>query len=177
MRSQGQLLFGALFIFFGILFLFGTLFNVDVWEFCWPIGLILLGVWILARPRMLGADTAIRMMLLGNIRRAGNWRVSNEEFWLGVGDASFDLSRADVPAGESVLRCFGFVGNVDLIVPPGVGYAVSSNAFVSAVRLMGQKEENFVLPYSYVSDDFASSERKVRLEATHFVTGIRVSRP
>jgi lia operon protein LiaF len=177
MRSQGQLLFGGLFIFFGVLFLVGTLFNVNVWALCWPVALILLGIWILVRPVMLGSNVAVRMLLLGNIRRSGSWRVADEEFWLGVGDASFDLSRADIPAGESVLRFFGFVGNVDLIVPQGVGYAVSSNAFVSTVRTMGQKEESIVLPYSFVSDDYASSDRKVRLEATHFVTGIRVSRP
>ena len=34
MRNQGQLFAGSLLIIFGLLFLFGTLFHVNVWAFC-----------------------------------------------------------------------------------------------------------------------------------------------
>jgi len=175
MRNQGQLFAGSLLIFLGLLFLVGTLFNINVWAFCWPLGLILLGVWILLRPQF-NPNTPVNMTPLGSVRRGGAWRVANEEFWILVGDADFDLTRADIPAGETTLRLFGFVNDVTLIVPQGVGFAVSSTAFVTDLNILGQQHESFVMPYTFTSDDYASAERRVRLEATHFVTSIKVRR-
>lgn len=175
MRNQGQLLFGGLFIFFGLLFLIGTVFNINVWAFCWPIGLILLGVWILLRPQ-LSPGTQVRVTPLGNVRRDGAWRVANEEHWIFVGDVDLDLTRADIPAGESTLRFFGFVNDITLIVPQGIGIAVSSTAFVTDSNVLGQKEETFVMPYAFTSDDYAAAERKVRLETMCFVASIKVRR-
>jgi lia operon protein LiaF len=176
MRNQGQLFLGGLLIFLGLLFLFGTLFRINVWAFCWPIGLILLGAWILLRPRMIAPGTPVHVTPLGEINRDGSWRVANEEFWLFVGDAKFDLTHADIPIGETTLRLFGFVGDVELIVPQGVGVAVSSTAFVIDLKIFGQPKENFVMPYSYTSDDYATADRKVRLEVTHFVASVKVKR-
>ena len=176
MRNQGQLFAGSLLIIFGLLFLFGTLFHVNVWAFCWPIGLILLGVWILLRPQMIGPGAQVHVVPLGSIRRDGAWRVAHEELWNFVGETSFDLTRADIPAGETTLRLFGFVNDVTLIVPQGVGFTVSSTAFVTDLKVLGQHHESFVMPYSFTSDDYATAERKVRLEATYFVASIKVKR-
>ncbi len=176
MKNQGQLLFGALLIFWGLVFLFGTLFRINVWAFCWPIGLILLGVWILLRALMIRPGTPVRVTPLGSVRRDGAWRVADEEFWIFVGDDDFDLTRADIPAGETTLRVLGFVGDVKMTVPQGVGVAVSSTAFVTDSNVLGQKEETFVMPYTFTSDDYASAERKVRLEAMYFVASIKVKR-
>ena len=176
MRNQGQLFLGGLLIFLGLLFLLGTLFRINVWAFCWPIGLIALGGWILLRPQMVAAGTPVQVIPLGSIIRVGSWRVANEEIWLFVGDAKFDMTQADIPAGETTLRLFGFVGDVALTVPPGVGVAVASTAFVTDLKIFGQHEESFVMPYSYASDDYATAERKVRLEVTHFMASVKIKR-
>jgi hypothetical protein len=176
MRNQGQIFLGGLLIFLGILFLFGTVFRINIGAFCWPSGLILLGGWILLRPRMVAPGTPVHVTLLGSIRREGSWRVASEEFWLLVGDAKFDMTQADIPAGETTLRLFGFVGDAALTVPPGVGIAVSSTAFVTDLKILGRQNESFVMPYSFTSDDYATAERKVRLEVTHFVVSVRVNR-
>ena len=176
MRNQGQLFFGGLLIFLGLLFLFGTLFQINVWAFCWPIGLILLGGWILLRPQMVAPGTPVRVTPIGSIARAGSWQVASEEFWLFVGDAKFDMTQADIPAGETTLRLFGFVGDIALTVPSGVGVAVSSTAFVNDLKIFGRQEENFIMPYNFASDDYATAGRKVRLETMHFVASVRVTR-
>ena len=174
MRNQGQLLLGGSLIFLGLVFLFGTLFRVNVWAFCWPIGLIVLGGWILLRPQMVAPGTPVHITPLGSIRREGAWRVASEEFWLFVGDAKFDMTQADIPSGETTLRLFGFVGDVVLTVPPGVGIAVSSTAFVTDLKIFGHHEENFVMPYTFTSDDYATAERKIRLDVAHFVASVKV---
>lgn len=176
MRNQGQLFVGGVLILLGFSFLLGTVFNVNVWAFFWPVVLILLGGWILLRPQFI-PGTPIHMMPLGEIRRDGAWQVANEEFWFFVGDAEFDLTRAEVPAGETTLRFFGFVAEITLIVPQGVGVAVSSTAFVTELKVQGKQEESFVMPYHYATEDYVTSDRKLRLETAYFVASIKIMRP
>jgi lia operon protein LiaF len=176
MRSRGQIFIGGLLILIGLAFLIGRVFNVDVWVFCWPVGLIGLGVWLLLRPRMVGPDTVVQFRALGDIRRRGAWEVGDEEFWIGVGDVDLDLTGATIPIGETRLRFFGFVGDVEVIVPEGVGVWVSSTAFLTDGKLLGRKEEHFLVPVHVSSDDYEMAERKVRVEVTFFVTDLKVRR-
>ena len=67
MRNQGELVLAVVIILVGVLFLIGNVFDVDVWALCWPIGLILLGVWVLLRPQLVRSDTAVRQKLIGDI--------------------------------------------------------------------------------------------------------------
>lgn len=176
MRNRGQMVIGALIIIVGLTFLIGNVLNVDVGALCWPLGLILLGVWLLLRPQLVGADTAVRQRLLGDIYRDGVWQVTDEEFWIGVGDVDLDMTRAEVPVGESKIRLFGFVGDVDLLVPEGVGVTVSSTAFVTDARVFGRKRDSIMFPFHQASDDYETAERKIRLEVTSFVADIKIKR-
>ena len=174
MRNKWQIYIGILIILVGVMFLIGSIFNVDVGAFCLPVGLIALGVWLLLRPRLISPDTPIRMKLVGDVRRRGDWQVSDEELWIGVGDVRLDMTSASIPVGETRLRLFGFVSDVRLLVPEGVGVSVSSTAFVTDARVLGQRYERFFDPFHLVSDEYEMAERKVNLEMTSFVADLKV---
>ncbi|MGA9348921.1 MAG: cell wall-active antibiotics response protein LiaF [Anaerolineae bacterium] len=174
MRNQGQMLFGILIILVGLMFLLGSVFDVDVGDLCFPAGLILLGIWILFRPRLVGPDTALWLRVFGPIRRRGAWQVADEEIWLFVGDVRLDMTQAEIPLGETRIRVFGFVGNVRLVVPEGVGVSVSSMAFVTDARVLGQRRDGFLVPVHLTSDDYETAVRKVHLETMSFVADVRV---
>jgi hypothetical protein len=174
MRNQRQIFFSLVLIFAGLVLLIGTVLDVDVWAICWPSGLILLGLWILLRPRLLGPDAALRMGLLGSVRRDGVWSVADEELWSFVGDIKLDLSQAEVPLGETRLRIFNFVSDITLRVPDGIGLALSSAAFFTEAKMLGKKREAFVTSVDLKSDNYETAERKVRLEVTCFVADVKV---
>ena len=176
MRNQGRVVAGIAFIGIGLLFLVGTVFRVDVWAFCLPIGLIVAGAWLLLRPSMVGPDTRVQQKVLGDIRRKGAWDVVDEEIWLGVGDVRLDLTEATIPTGESRIQVFGLVGSVALIVPQGIGVSVSSWAFVTDGKVFGKKEESFVTPLNVESEDYPTAERRVQLETYFFVNDLTVKR-
>lgn len=174
MRNKGYVFIGGVIVLVGVILLIGNVFSVSLGRFCWPVGLILLGVWLLVRPRLVRADVPIRQKLLGDIRRGGVWQVTDEEFWIGVGDVDLDMTNAEVPTGEIRLRFYGFVGDVDVLVPEGVGVSVSSTAFVTDARVLGQRQEGLLSPIRVVSDDYETAERKVRLELIFFVMELKV---
>jgi lia operon protein LiaF len=176
MRNTTQLLIGGLLVAIGFALLLGALFNVDVGAFCFPVGLILVGLWVVFRPRMVEPGTAVHERLLGDIRRQGAWQVTDEEIWIGVGDIDLDMSGAEIPTGETRLRIFGFVCDVDLIAPENVGVSVTSTAFLTDGQVLGRKQQSFVTPLTAVTDDYATAERKIHLETTCFVSELKVRR-
>jgi predicted membrane protein len=175
MRNQGMALIGGLLMIAGILLLLGNLFDFNLWAVCLPLGLIALGVFVLVRPRMVGPDTHSHVAFVDEAERAGPWALTNEEHWAFVLDATFDLTKADVPPGETLVRAVGFVNDVEIIVPADVGLALDLASFVTSLKLEGGAEEDsFLAPVHWRSDGYKGLERRVRFELTQFVGDIKV---
>ena len=177
MRSRAQIVFGGFIILLGILFLLSNLFQVDFGDFCIPTVLILVGVLIIFRPRMLPEDIAFKLMPLGDIRRRGVWEVANEEVWFFLGSLHLDLSEATIPSGESTYRIFCFIGDVRLILPERIGASVSNMAFISDDRFLGKKYGGLFTPVEWESDGYEEAERKIRIERVAFLGSVKVRRP
>ena len=174
MRNRGQLIIGAVLVALGLLSLLSTVFHIDFGALCWPVLLIGIGVWLVLRPRLTSPDSASEVLLIGDRRRRGEWTVRNEEFWLGVGDVELDMTQAIIPPGETVLRVYAFVGDVDIFVPRAVGVAVQLNGFVIDSDVLGQDYDSFLTPVSVESDNFASAESRLRVEMISFVVDLKV---
>jgi len=175
MRDKWHIYIGGAITLIGLMFLIGSIFKVDVGAFCFPVGLILLGVFLLLRPQLVGPDTSVQLRLLGDVRRSGNWQVAEEEIWIGVGNVKLDMTEADIPVGETRIRVFGFVGDVRLLVPEEVGVSVSSESFFTDARVLGRKRDSFLAPMHFASENYETAERKVLLETSRFVGNLRVT--
>lgn len=174
MRNRGQLIIGAVLVALGLLSLLSTLFHIDFGALCWPVLLIGIGVWLVLRPRLTSPDSASEVLLIGDRRRRGEWTVRSEEFWLGVGDVELDMTQAVIPPGETVLRVYSFVGDVDIFVPRSVGVAVQMNGFVIDSDVLGQDYDSFLTPVSVQSENFAAAESRLRVEMTSFVVDLKI---
>jgi lia operon protein LiaF len=174
MRNRGQLFIGAVLVVFGLLSLLSTVFHIDFGALCWPVLLIAVGVWLVFRPRLGGPDSEAEVLLLGDRRRRGEWAVRNEEFWLGIGDVELDMTQATIPPGETVLRIYGFVGDVDVFVPRVVGVAVQLNGFVIDSDVLGRDYDSFLSPVSVQSENYTTAESRLRIEMISFVADLKV---
>ena len=174
MRNQGQILIGSLIILLGAALLAGQLLDVNIWTFCWPLGLIFLGVWLILRPRWVSPGTGVNLRPFGDVKRYGSWQVADEEIWMFVGDIHLDLVHASLPPGETIIRIFGFVGDVNLIVPQGLEFSVSSTAFLTDAKILQEKRDSFLSPVYFTSPAYQTAERKIRLEITFFIADLDV---
>lgn len=174
MRNQGQFYLGAVIVLVGVLLLIGNVFHIDLGVLCWPSAFILLGIFLIMRPKMVEPGTEMTQKFLGEVKRTGHWQVGDEEFWYFVGDIELDMIKADIPQGETKIRTIGFVGDIDLYVPADVGVAVESTAFVSEVHLPDGKEENFLTPVQMRTPNYKVADKKILLKATCFVGDIKV---
>lgn len=176
MRNQNQFYLGLIVVAVGLFLLFANVFKVNIGIFCWPLALILLGVFLLLRPRMVEPGTELTQKFLTDMRRTGSWEVVDEEMWHFVGDIDLDMSEAYIPSGETRLRILGFVNEIDVRLPKDVGLAVSSTAFVSEASVLGHKEESFLSPLRYQTEGYKLAERKIRLDVTSFVNEVKIRR-
>ena len=175
MRNRGMALIGALLMIVGVLLLLSSLFDFNLWAVCFPLGLILLGVFVLFRPRLVGPDTTSHIAFVDEAERTGPWALANEEHWAFVLDGTFDLTQADIPPGETLIRAFGFVNDVDIVVPADVGLALDLASFVTSLKVDGGAEEDtFLAPIHWRSDGYKGLERRVRFELTQFVGDVKV---
>ena len=177
MSNRGQLVFAVVIIVVGVVLLIGSLFDIDVWALGWPTALILLGLGLLFRPKLVRGDAATRQkVLLGDIRRRGAWQVMEEELWMGVGEIRLDMTEAEIPDGETTIRIWSIDSPVRLTVPEGVGVAVSSTAFYTDARFFGRKRESILAPLRASSDGYATAEPRLRLEIMSFSGDIKIER-
>lgn len=175
MRNQGLLLIGVVLIAAGILFLFSSLLDISIAAWCWPIGLILLGIFLFLRPRMLETGTGSSVVFIGESERSGQWSVRPEEMWYFISDTDLDFTKADFPSGETILRLIGFIGEIGLTIPADVGLTVRSSALVTSLKETGFPEEDTVFgTVDWQSPDFKATERRVRVEVTSFISEIKI---
>ncbi len=175
MRNQGMVTIAILIIGAGLLLLIGNLFDINFGAYCFPLGLILLGIFVLMRPRMVGPGVNSNTVLIGDFDRAGPGTLEAEEYWGFIVDANFDLTKYNIPIGETVIRGFSFIGDVEIFAPADVGVAIDGASFVTELKMDGAKEESaFLSPLKWRSDGYKMAERRVRFELTQFIGDIKL---
>jgi predicted membrane protein len=176
MQNRGQVLVGSSLVLFGGGLLLASLLHISFWAICFPMTLIVVGVFFLiARPPMWEPTSSGNSQFVGDITRSGEWSVTNEEFRLFVGDVRLDMTRAQFPLGETVIRLNGFVYDADVTVPDDVGVAITANGFVVDTKLGVQHSENFLSGVQLATTNYPAAERKLRVVMNSFVGNIRVN--
>lgn len=177
MRNQGLVYVALAIIVVGVLLLAGNLFNLNLWAICFPVALILLGLFVIFRPRTVGPDVESHTMLFGDFNRAGPGELRAEEFWGFIVDGDYDLTKYDIPPGETIVRGYCFISDVEIFAPADLGVAITGNSFVTEFKLDGGAEETYLLsPFHWKSDGYKLAERQVRFELTQFIGDIKLRR-
>ena len=174
MRNRWQVLIGAIFVFIGITSLIGVIFHINLSGSFFAMLLILLGIFLLLRPTFGDKFGIHDFRIFGDVRKNGSWQVAEEEYWLLLGDTHLDFTTALIPDGETTLHLNGFLGNVRVLIPEGIGLSLSTTAFISDVRFMGHKTDNFLAPFKVQTPGYEEAQKKILLEITHFITETRV---
>lgn len=172
MGTRGQVLFGLFLVFLGSFYILGLLFNIDTRALFWPIILILIGVWLLARPTI--ERQGAKVILIGDYRRQGAWHVTHTDIWLGIGDVRLSFADTQIPAGETVFRINGLIGDTKVEVPAGIPVKVNSSAFVADTEIFDQEMNNIFTSAHFQSDTYDRAERKLRFDIHHFVGEVKV---
>jgi lia operon protein LiaF len=176
MARKPALWVGGAMIALGIIFFIGTLSQINVWEYIWPILFIGLGLVLILRPRLMGDQTNVDFHLLGDVDVNGAWRVEDKVIWNLIGDTNLDFSLAEFPQGETTIRVMGFIGDVNVRVPEAVGVLVSGTGFIVDGNIFGEKNSGFLAPVDAASENYSSAECRLRVETGYFIHDLKLER-
>lgn len=173
MRSRGVMIIGIFLVVMGLLALISNLFEFDFSSACLPTILILMGVLVLLRPRMVKEGTAVDFILIGEYKRSGLWRVASSEIWSGVGEVKLDFSQAELAPGETCIHIYHLIGDVSLRTNDKVGLALTVNGLINSVKWWGAKQDNFLNEVRLATPDYDQAERRVKVEVTTLIGDIK----
>lgn len=175
--KKWQIVLGIGLIVMGLFALVEALFNLNLGRFVGPLILIGIGLLLILRPRRAKTGVQVQMPILGDIRKTGNWEVTQHEIWSLIGDNHFDFRTATFPADEGVIKLIGFINEVEIILPDDVGLQIDMDAFVSELKLSEGKQERFLSRLSYQSPNFSEKEKRVIVQTLGFVSEMKVKAP
>ncbi len=172
--KRWQIILGIGLIVMGILALVEALFKINLWRFIGPLLLIGLGILLILRPRMAGKGVQVQMPILGDVRKTGVWDATNHEIWILAGTNRLDFSEALFPEGDAVVKIFGFVADVKIILPEDVGLRVNATSIVSQFRGLESKEEQILSTLTYETPNYIMCEKRVAVQTLAIVSDIKV---
>ena len=108
---------------------------------------------------------------VGHVRSSdGGWTVADDAvISTVVGDIALDLREAELPPGETELALFCWLGTIQVRAPRSVGIAVTAQAIVGSVDVLGRREEGVVRDIHARSDGYGEAERRVKMRLSTFV--------
>jgi predicted membrane protein len=174
MQNKTTLFLGTGLILIGILAVIKVLTGFDFWVFLFPILIILFGVFLIMRPNMTGNNAEFIFRFLGEFEETGNWPVRNQEIWVLVGDVELDFRTAEIPTGVTEISIYGFVQDIRIREPQGVGVIVESNAFVMDRKIHGNKQDHIFSSTAYKNENYTASDRKIHIKTWGFVGEIKL---
>ncbi|MCC3377078.1 cell wall-active antibiotics response protein LiaF [Cohnella sp. REN36] len=95
-----------------------------------------------------------------------------------IGDTTIDLTRAQIPGGETRIYVSSFIGDVKVFVPNdfSVGIRVVSSCLIGDVKVLEQKRGGLFNQMAVETPTFADSDRQVVLVVNTFIGDVRVTK-
>ncbi|NLY39101.1 MAG: cell wall-active antibiotics response protein [Firmicutes bacterium] len=178
--SWGQFISGLLLAAIGVIFL-GRKFWPEYFDFdlslFWPVVgaafLILLGISLLRGRPASGAGG--RMAFMGGLEVGGSspWRLESGSYLAFMGGIDVDLTRAEIPPGETVLDLTAIMGGIDVKIPPGLAVIYEGSSFLGGTTFK-DREDGGIISGHKVKENLEGADRILRLQARAVLGGIEI---
>lgn len=95
-----------------------------------------------------------------------------------IGDTVIDLTKAQIPFGETKLTISAFIGDVKVLVPneSDLSFRVNSSSFLGDIRVFDRHAGGFLRSLNEQLPDYADADRKINLQCNLFIGDIQVMR-
>jgi len=95
-----------------------------------------------------------------------------------IGDTIIDLTKAQIPFGETRLNVSAFIGDVKVFVPNDIDveFHVSSSSFLGDITVFNRREGGFLRTLQEQSPGYLHADKKIKLQCSLFIGDIHVQR-
>lgn len=95
-----------------------------------------------------------------------------------IGDTVIDLTKAQIPYGETKMNISAFIGDVKVLVPneSDLSFKVNSSSFLGDIRVFDRQAGGFLRSLNEQLPDYADADRKINLQCNLFIGDIHIMR-
>ncbi|WP_340401267.1 cell wall-active antibiotics response protein LiaF [Paenibacillus sp. FSL H8-0079] len=95
-----------------------------------------------------------------------------------IGDTVIDLTKAQIPYGETKIVISSFIGDVKVFVPEDMdlGVTVTTNSFIGDMSLLNQKRGGFLSSAQAETAHYREASKKVRIIVSVFIGDVKVNK-
>ncbi|WP_339850656.1 cell wall-active antibiotics response protein LiaF [Paenibacillus sp. FSL W7-1088] len=95
-----------------------------------------------------------------------------------IGDTVIDLTKAQIPYGETKINISSFIGDVKVFVPEDMdlGVTVTTNSFIGDMSLLNQKRGGFLSSAQAETAHYREAGKKVRIVVSVFIGDVKVNK-
>jgi lia operon protein LiaF len=104
------------------------------------------------------------------------WTLKPMNVNLFIGDTVIDLTKAQIPFGETRLTVSAFVGDVKVLVPgdSDLSFKVNSSSFIGDIRVFDRRTGGFLRSLDEQLPDYAEADKKIFLQCNLFIGDIQI---
>ncbi|MCM3702520.1 cell wall-active antibiotics response protein LiaF [Paenibacillus macerans] len=94
-----------------------------------------------------------------------------------IGDTIIDLTKAQIPYGETKINVSSFIGDVKVFIPEDmdIGIMATSSAFIGDLKVLKQKQGGFMTSVSAESPYYREASKKIKLVVSVFIGDVKVN--
>lgn len=118
-----------------------------------------------------------RSGFIGDIHLGGDyWELRPMNISLFIGDTVLDLTKAQIPFGETRLNISSFIGDVKVFVPNDrdLGIRVTTSSFIGDTKVIDRQEGGFFKNVKFETSYYQEAERRIRLNVSSFIGDVRI---
>lgn len=144
-----------------------------IWKFFWPALLIFIGISILSGA-IKTRDTGWAIM--GAIEKKNeNWQLKSKSYIAFMGGVELDLTRANIPEGETYLDLTAVMGGIEIRVPENLNIICTGNSFLGGIDFLNDGGGGIVFSrkFEHIVD---GEDRKLIISARAIMGGIDIKK-
>lgn len=120
-------------------------------------------------------ETSFRHSWIGDVHYIGEaFELNDITIWNGLGDVRFDLSKAIIPEGETVIIVHGIIGQIDFYVPDDLALSVQAASLIGEISLYHEKYGGFNRKLGVATIGYKEAPRRVKLVLSTMIGEVKV---
>ncbi|AZK48193.1 cell wall-active antibiotics response protein LiaF [Paenibacillus lentus] len=94
-----------------------------------------------------------------------------------IGDTIIDLTKAQIPYGETKITVSAFIGDVKVFIPEDmdIGITATSSALIGDLKVLSQKRGGFLSNVNAQSPHYGEAGKRIKLVVSVFVGDVKVN--
>ena len=106
------------------------------------------------------------------------WDLTPMNISLFIGDTVIDLTKANIPDGETTIYVSSFIGDFKIFIPNDMQLEVSvtASAFISDMKVLDRYESGLFKNLQAQTRDYADADKKIRIMVSTFIGDVIVKR-